>query len=693
MENWLKLLNEQQLKAVTHIEGPLFLVAGAGTGKTRTLTTRVAYLINEAGIAPNSILAVTFTNKAAKEMMDRIILMSGPYASSVWISTFHSLGYRILKSEIEHLNLGYKVNFNVLDDDDSKGIIRNIIKKLNIDNKRYKVNSLRNKISHYKVFKESLFEDNIEERVYELYKKDLLDNNLLDFDDLQILLLKLFEEHQNVLNYYRDKFSYILVDEFQDTDHIQYKIIKLLALKHKNIFVVGDPDQSIYSFRGADYNNAKYFLKDFGNYQVLDINYRSTNQILNYANKLIKHNYNRPVAKDLKSELGDGKSPIIIRSDSDFYEATTVINEIKRLVISEGYNYDDIAILYRNNALSRNFEDSFIRNNIPYNIYGGISFYQRKEIKDIIAYIKLALDSSLDYYLRRIINEPRRKIGPATISKLEDVASLNHKSLFHAIKDLDIGGQTKFNLDEFYNIINKIKTFIDEMETLKPLVNFVMNESGYKEMLVKDNDDISRDRLDNLNELTSVFVQGEKFYEGSSKDKLKEILDQIALYSNLDNPSRENSVVLSTFHQVKGLEFKAVFMVVMEDGIFPSNLSLFDVKELEEERRIAYVGVTRAKEKLYLSYASQRMLYGNFIYPEPSRFLNEMIETKTKTKPLNKETLSGLSYLKMGDKVNHKAFGDGMVISIKDGVATIAFSDEYGIKKIMESHPSLTKID
>lgn len=692
MTEWLDLLNEQQKKAVTHIDGPLFVVAGAGTGKTRTLTTRVSYLINETGIPPSNILAVTFTNKAAREMIDRIILMSGPYASSVWISTFHSLGYKILKKDIEKLNMGYNSNFNVLDDDDSKSIIREIIKDLKIDSKKYKVNYLRNLISAYKVFKDTIFEDEEERNVYREYQDRLLKDNLLDFDDLQILLLKLFQNSEETLEYYRNKFSYILVDEFQDTDHIQYKIIKLLALKHRNIFVVGDPDQSIYSFRGADYNNARHFLNDFGNEHVLDINYRSTNEILNYANRLIKFNRNRPVIKELKSDLGKGITPVIINSDSDFYEANKVVSEIINLVFKEGYSYNEIAILYRNNALSRNFEDIFIRENIPYMIYGGISFYQRKEIKDMIAYIKLAIDNSLDFFLKRIINVPKRKIGPATIKRLEEEASSRSISLFEAINHIDIKGMAMANLNEFVEVINRINKYINEMPDLDNLVKVLLEITGYKDMLIDEKDDISLDRLNNIYELTTVFKGGQIFYEGTPLERLNQILDQIALYTNLDNPSKDNSVVLSTVHQVKGLEFKAVFIVVLEDGIFPSNMSIFDPNELEEERRVAYVAVTRAKERLYLSHANKRMLYGQLIFPEPSRFLEEMTEpTKKVIKPIGK-TLRTDTYLNPGDKVVHSSFGDGVVIAVERGVATIAFSNEYGIKKIIENHPSIKKI-
>src|SRR5690606_38606920 len=350
--------------------------------------------IDELGVAPDSILAVTFTNKAAREMKERIVEMAGPYATNTWIYTFHAFGVKVLRRDIEHLKMGYTVNFNIIDEDDAKAMVRKVIKDLNLDTKSYKANALRHKISVYKHLNLDYFDNTNERTVYERYKEELRTNNLLDFDDLQLLTYKLFNEHEHVLAYYQDKFNYILVDEFQDTDHLQYKMMKLLAAKHQNLFVVGDPDQSIYAFRGANYDNAKNFLKDFkredgqDNRVVLDLNYRSTKQILSFANKLIKHNKNRPVTKDLETNSGDGLKPYIWSAQSDLNEAQMIANEIQTLTKDAGYKYSDIAILYRNNALSRSYEDVFMKYNIPYTLYGGISFYQRKEIKDILAYIR-----------------------------------------------------------------------------------------------------------------------------------------------------------------------------------------------------------------------------------------------------------------------------------------------------------------
>src|SRR5690606_27323654 len=448
----------------------------------------------------------------------------------------------------------------------------------------------------------------------------------------------------------------ILVDEFQDTDHIQYEIIKFLAGRNKNVFVVGDPDQSIYGFRGANYENANHFRRDFGGEQVLAKNYRSTPEILDFANRLIANNINRPVKKNLSTESPAGIEPMIWNAQSDFGEATMVANEITRLVKDHGYAYSDIAILYRNNALSRTFEDTLMKHNIPYVMYGGLSFYQRKEIKDILAYIRLLVNPHLDFYFKRVINVPKRAIGPTTVTKLETLAKSLGLSMFQAIDYLDVTGKTKESLDGFKKLILEMQERMMTMENLDEIVMYVAYHTSYLLMLEEEKDDISQDRIDNIKELKSVFVQGEEFYEGTLVEKLTQLLDQIALYTDLDQKLDKDAVVLSTFHQVKGLEFKVVFMTVMEEGIFPSPLSTYDSRELEEERRIAYVGVTRARERLYLSRADERLLYGNYIRPLASRFLKEMQPMKEKfTRPVYEQSSSRPSehYLKAGDKVSH----------------------------------------
>lgn len=702
MQTWLDKLNPKQKQAATHASGPLFVVAGAGTGKTRTLTTRIAYLIEALGVAPESILAVTFTNKAAKEMKDRIVEMAGPYATNTWVYTFHAFGVQVLRRDIEHLNMGYTTKFNIIDEDDAKAMVRKIIKDLNLDTKSYKANSIRHKISVFKHLKIDYFDNDNERIVLERYTEELRVNNLLDFDDLQILTYKLFNEHANILEYYQNKFNYILVDEFQDTDHLQYKLMQLLAGKHQNLFVVGDPDQSIYAFRGANYDNAKHFLNDFKNPDgskaeiILDLNYRSTKNILKFANQLITYNQNRPVTKTLETSLGDGIKPFIWAAQSDLNESQMIANEINTLVIENGYKYSDIAILYRNNALSRSFEDVFMKYNIPYVLYGGISFYQRREIKDILAYIRLIIDPSLDFYLMRIINVPRRAVGPTTINKLQEHAKSLNMSMFDAITTLDVSGKTKQSLLDFRALILEMKKDFDFFTELSKVVDYVAHKSGYINMLETDKDEYSEERIEYIKELKNPFVQAEQYYEGNFIEKLMQLLDQIALYSDLDRNTTKDAVVLSTFHQVKGLEFKVVFMTVMEEQIFPSSQSFMDPGELEEERRIAYVGVTRAKERLYLTRSEKRLLYGALIYPRASRFLKEMMpdqEIFTKKESFTKHTISGQSnYLKAGDRVMHQVFGIGTVINVDKDIATIAFAIPHGIKQLLESHPSIKKL-
>ncbi len=701
INTWLDKLNPKQKLAATHASGPLFVVAGAGTGKTRTLTTRIAYLIEHLGVAPDSILAVTFTNKAAKEMKERITQMAGPYAMQTWVYTFHAFAVQVLRRDIEHLNMGYTTKFNIIDEDDAKAMVRKIIKDLNLDTKSYKANAIRHKISAFKHLNIDYFDNANERLVLDRYTEALITNNLLDFDDLQILTYKLFDTYQTVLEYYQNKFNYILVDEFQDTDHLQYKMMKLLAGKHRNLFVVGDPDQSIYAFRGANYDNAKYFLNDFKNEDgskpeiVLDLNYRSTKQILKFANKLITHNINRPFTKSLETDLGDGFKPFIWSAQSDLNEAQMIANEIQTLITDTNFKYSDIAILYRNNALSRNFEDVFMKYNIPYVLYGGISFYQRREIKDILAYIRLVIDPNLDFYLMRIINTPRRAIGPTTLNKLQAHAKALNCSMFDAIDTLDVTGKTKQSLTDFKVLIEAMKQDFDNFTELGKVVDYVANKSGYLTMLDTDKDEYAEERIEYIKELKNPFVQAENYYEGSFKEKLMQLLDQIALYSDLDRNTTKDAVVLSTFHQVKGLEFKVVFMTVMEEQIFPSSQSFMDMNELEEERRIAYVGVTRAKERLYLTRSEKRLLYGALIYPRASRFLKEMMpdqEVFTRKQTASPKMGGQSNYLKPGDSVTHQVFGKGVVVSVDRDIATIAFSMPHGIKQLLESHPSIKKV-
>ncbi len=685
---FLKDLNKQQFEAVTHDVGSVFVIAGAGTGKTRTLTMRIAYLIAQ-GYDPSRILAVTFTNKAAKEMKTRVIDMVGPSASQVWMYTFHAFGLQILRKHIHLLPYGYLLNFNILDEEDVKVIIKDVIKLLNLDPKDYSIKHLRHIISLFKTRRLDAFEFNDEESIYLGYIRYLREHQFVDFDDLILYTQELLKTNDDIRTYYQQYFEHILIDEFQDTDVIQYDIIKMLGISHKNVFVVGDPDQSIYAFRGSHYANNQKFLKEFSaNQIILDQNYRSTNDILNAANLLINHNENRILGKSLKSDLGQGKQVHFYTAQNDYQETYFVIDEIRKLK-REGADYSDIAILYRNNALSRIFEDALIKEGLPYKIFGGISFYERKEIKDAIAYIHVILDPIENFYLKRIINVPRRGIGQTTITKLEAHAKQEGLSMFDAIDTVDINGKSKQALLEFKEIIESIQTAIQDISYLDEFLASVLDISGYMDMLKADHDEMSEDRISNLKELVTVFKRSEGYYEGNTKQKVQQLLDQIALYTSLDKSSDDDAIILSTIHQVKGLEFKAVFLVVMEEGIFPSDFSLVDPRELEEERRVCYVGVTRAKRNLYISHAQRRMVYGQFKMNFASRFLREMKQAKKQESSPNVQQQK--TYLAKGDKVTHTVFGDGVVITMSEDVATIAFPAPHGIKKIVESHPALKK--
>lgn len=689
--NWLATLNESQLKAVIHPGGPLFVVAGAGTGKTKTLTSRIAYLIMN-GVNPKHILAVTFTNKAAREMKQRVVEMTGPHAMSVWLYTFHAFGLQILRRHIAELPYGYRPNFTVIDEDDGKKIVQDQIKALGLDTKKYSIKGLKNLISLYKSRRMDGFERTDEEKIYQKYQDYLKENQLVDFDDLLLYTLELFENYPVIRDRYQTYFEHILVDEFQDTDQIQYKVLHILGKVHKNVFVVGDPDQSIYAFRGANYENARHFREDFGaDTVVLEQNYRSTNQILKAANQLIAYNFDRPAAKNLESDLGLGESPIIHHAQNDYRETFFVVNEIQRLK-QLGIPYDEMAVLYRNNALSRLFEDAMIKAGIPYIIYGGISFYERKEIKDALAYIRVVLDPTQDFYLKRIINVPKRAIGLVSLQKLEARAKELGVSMFEAIDYVDVTPAAKKSMLEFKALITDMETGFDDMVDLEQIMPYLMSKTGYLDMLKAEGDEIADDRINNLKELQSVFTRGDIYYEGSFLERLTQQLDQIALYTDLDQDFDDvDHVRLATYHQVKGLEFTVVFMVVMEENIFPSDRSLMNPQEMEEERRVAYVGITRAKKKLYMSYADSRMIYGSMRYSYPSRFIQESRIKVDEPKTIyDGEQTSHL--LKTGDHVEHSVFGRGVVIRVDDDIATIAFAMPHGIKKILESHPSIRKV-
>ena len=624
-------------------------------------------------------------------MKHRVVEMTGPHAMSVWLYTFHAFGLQILRRHIAELSYGYRPNFNVIDEDDGKKIIQDQIKDLGLDTKMFSIKLLKNLFSLYKSRRMEEFERTDEEKIFKRYQQYLRDNQLLDFDDLLLYTLELLEDYKAVREFYQYHFKHVLVDEFQDTDSIQYKILKILGTVHQNVFVVGDPDQSIYSFRGANYENARLFIKDFNAEQiVLEQNYRSTNQILRAANQLINYNFNRPQAKNLESDLGIGEAPIYHHAQNDIRESFFVVNEIRRLK-NLGYQYDDMAVLYRNNALSRLFEEALIKEGVPYIIYGGISFYERKEIKDALAYIRIVIDPSLDFYFKRIVNVPKRSIGLVSIQKLEQRAKELGVSMFEAIDYTDLTPAAKNSLFEFKQLINEMNQDFNDLVDLSQIMPYLMAKTKYIDMLKAEDNEIADDRIDNLKELQNVFTRGDMYYEGSFIEKLTQQLDQIALYSDQDQDLEDfDHVKLATYHQVKGLEFKVVFMVVMEENIFPSDRSLMSSTELEEERRVAYVGITRAKEKLYFSYADQRMVYGSMRYSYPSRFIQESRVKLDQPKTIyDGDQVSHL--LKTGDKVEHNVFGLGVVISVDEDIATIAFGMPHGIKKILESHPALRK--
>ncbi len=707
-------LNEQQREACEQTEGAVMVMAGAGSGKTRVLTYRIAHLINDLGIAPYNILAVTFTNKAANEMKERIEKLVDVDIKKMWVSTFHSICCRILRTEIAHLK-GFSSNFSILDEEDSIKEIKEVLKELDISADEYKPKVVKCEISAFKNDMKSTFDNSTIENIYFKYQAHLKEMNLLDFDDLILKTIELFETCPLVLSKYQSMFTYIMIDEFQDTNTYQYKLVKYLGQKSGNIFIVGDQDQSIYSFRGAKVENINKFQRDFPNTKVimLEQNYRSTPNILNIANRVIKNNGNR-FKKNLFTTEEEGAKPIYNNLYNAFSEASFVSNEIKNLMRS-GYEYKDFAVIYRSNYISRNFEDVFVREQIPYTIYGGLSFFSRKEIKDILAYIRLILNFDDSFSFKRIVNEPKRKIGAALIKKLEDAARDNKCSLFAAIDKIEKGGQGYNNLLDFkFTIIELEDVLLDEKKSLKIFMEELLTRTGYKEMLKADGDE-GKDRLKNIYELLNVLLETDEMYEGSRKDRLNELLQEITLRTDTDKKRDDDNVVkLMTYHQAKGLEYKVVFLVAFEEGVFPSENAIYSTKDLEEERRICYVGITRARELLYITSTKERMLYGRTSPSMVSRFFKEIgmenVEDRTQRqtytytepkkstfKPQNissvKQEEKGMSAdISVGDRVSHQVFGEGVVVSAVKGVIQVAFKEPYGVKKLLSNHPSIKKI-
>ena len=691
MNDLLKNLNDEQIEAVKHNEGPCLVLAGAGSGKTKVLTNRIAYLI-ENGVRDYNILAITFTNKAAKEMRDRVYNLVGDVAS--FIGTFHSLGLRIIRENCGYLNL--PSNFSIIDSDDVLTVIKKILKDMNLDTKQYSPSYIRNRISFIKNQMLSEMEldkffntpiDKIVVDVYYKYNERLIASAAVDFDDLLLMPVRLFEHNKEILEHYQERYKYILIDEYQDTNPVQYKLSKLLASKYKNIFVVGDMNQSIYAFRQADYHNIVNFEKDYANAKTIKLehNYRSTNNILNAANDVICHNKER---KDLRlySDKGDGPKITYLRSYDEKHEISLVIDEINKLYL-DGYEPKDVAILYRTNAQSRAIEEVFASKGIPYKIYGSYYFYNRKEIKDLISYLKLIYNDKDEISLRRIINVPKRGIGDSAIKDIELRANLNQCSMYDAL-------ESKKEL-EFKDIIESIKKTSENL-SLTELIDEVLDKSGMKKELEDSHLIEDETRLENLMEFKSITASYE---ERTGSVNLGDFLEEISLVSDQANHTEDGNVVtLMTLHSAKGLEFPVVFMVGMEEGIFPHNMSIME-DNIEEERRLCYVGITRAKEKLYLTNAKRRMLYGKDQMNVPSRFIAEIKDDLLEKNEINKEEKiikKGEMYTKdnsdivKGSIIDHTEYGLGAVIDVSGSLITVAF--KCGVKKLMKNHKSITKV-
>lgn len=628
-------LNDMQDLACRHVDGPLLILAGAGSGKTRVITHRVAYLMDEIGVNPYNILAITFTNKAAAEMRDRVNNIVGEGAERVWVSTFHSLCVRILRRFSDRL--GYATNFNIYDSDDQKSAVKNILKELKIDPKKYPEKMFMAEISNakeryispdqYAKMNATDFVKTQTATVYSEYMKRLRKFNAFDFDDLIYKVVELFEHNPDVLELYQDRFRYIMVDEYQDTNHIQFLMVKQLASKYRNLCVVGDDDQSIYKFRGANITNILNFEKEYPAAKVvkLEQNYRSCGNILAAANAVIKHNEGRK-DKALWTDQGDGEKLVFNQSEDEYMEADRVVNEIIRLT-ANGVQYKDIALLYRTNAQSRILGEKLVMRGIPHRVYGGQNFYERKEIKDVMAYLKVVNNSTDDTYLRRIINVPKRGIGDATVDKVAAFAAANDMTLMEAMQIIEqIPGlqRSVAKISGFVELIDGFREIIEEQEPLSTLFDRILEDTGYEDELIAEHTDESMARLENIDELRNRVVQFETDYEEAT---LADFLEDIALVSETDKMSDDDNMVkLMTIHGSKGLEFPYVFLCGMEERIFPSAMAINsdDEDALEEERRLCYVGITRAMKKLYLSCARNRMLHGSRNCNDISRFIKEI---------------------------------------------------------------------
>ncbi|MFN6739269.1 DNA helicase PcrA [Enterococcus faecium] len=733
-------MNPRQKEAVLHTDGPLLLMAGAGSGKTRVLTHRIAYLIEEKEVNPWNILAITFTNKAAKEMKERVnaILASG--GEDVWVSTFHSMCVRILRRDVDFI--GYNRNFTIIDSSEQLTLMKRILKELNIDPKKYDPRSILGTISQAKnslqtpqdfTKMQGSYYEEIAAKCYAAYQKELQYNQCMDFDDLIMNTIRLFEEHPDSLTYYQNKFHYIHVDEYQDTNHAQYTLVNLLAGRFRNLCVVGDADQSIYGWRGADMQNILDFEKDYPDAAVilLEQNYRSTKNILSAANQVIENNSNRK-PKNLWTENKEGNKITYYRADNERDETRFIVDRMQEEIRSNHRNYGDFAILYRTNAQSRVMEETLLKANIPYKMVGGHKFYDRKEIKDILAYLNVLANPQDSISFERIVNSPKRGIGPGSIEKLRSFASLHEWPLLEAAQNVDlanIGGKAGQQLGAFGEMIQEVTQMIPYL-TVTELTKEVLDRSGYLEDLKIQNTLEAQARIENLEEFLTVTQEFDKQFEQQNEEdadapeeKLTVFLNDLALVSDIDNLEEDASqVTLMTLHAAKGLEFPVVFLIGLEEGVFPLSRALMEESELEEERRLAYVGITRAEEALYLTNAFSRTLYGRTQYNRPSRFVEEidqelleiegMRPTPKKTPVFAKKT--AYSYKqpetavvpsksatggennswKPGDKVKHKKWGLGTVVQVsgtsKDLELDVAFPSQ-GVKRLLAAFAPIEK--
>ena len=760
MNDIIDVLNDKQKEAVLSTEGPCLVIAGAGSGKTKVLTHKIAYLMQEKNVKPWSILAITFTNKAANEMKERVENLVGDVAKDMWIGTFHSICVRILRRYIDRI--GFTSSFIIFDSSDQRTLVKQCLKQLNIDDKMLNDRAVLSEISNaknemlepdaYKLRTNNEIRKETIAKVYELYQKRLRENNAIDFDDIINYTIRILSENPDVLEYYSNKFEYVLVDEYQDTNKAQFTLVSILAALHGNITVVGDNDQGIYSFRGADITNILNFEKDFPGTKIIKLeqNYRCTQNILDAANAVIKNNETK-YEKKLWTENGKGGMITVFRGNDEYDEANFIVENINKLRREEYMTYNDFAILYRMNSQSRSIEDILRRENVPYKIIGGLKFYERKEIKDTIAYLRLIQNPSDNLSLTRIINEPKRGIGKTSLDNVQQIAMQSETSMYDVIKRADEFGLNRVfaNSREFVSQIEELRAKKDNIK-ISDLIKETLNKTGYTKALEDEDTTEAETRLENIEEFLTVAME---FEEQMAENSLEEFLEGITLSSDLDNADdQEDSVTLMTLHSAKGLEFPVVFLVGMEEGIFPGYKSIGEPKELEEERRLCYVGITRAKQNLFISCARQRTIFGSTSCNQVSRFVKEIpkelmdgFDENFEDKPqktyedyqyewkygnshvtsyksdevksakpamqynfrtaesflnnLNKKPASAsvdVSIYRAGQRVYHKKFGEGRINYVEaegdDAKVDITF-DKIGHKRLMAKYAGLEVLD